>query len=108
MALKSRLYIGKKKVKVKFALEEVMSAQSGVQVWIYSLTLALEEAEWSTPRPGRFTSGTHCTGGWVDPQPVWMGAKDVAFTGIRSPDHPACSEPLYMKELDLRVFSSLA
>jgi hypothetical protein len=32
--------------------------------------------------------------GWA-PGPVWTGAKNVAPTGIRSPDHPARSESLY-------------
>jgi hypothetical protein len=34
-----------------------------------SLTSAIDEGGWSTPRPGRFTPrkrpGTHCIGGWV-------------------------------------------
>ena len=30
-----------------------------------SLTSALNGGEWSTPRPGRFTPGTHCIGCWV-------------------------------------------
>jgi hypothetical protein len=29
------------------------------------------------------------------PGPVWMGAENLAPTGIRSPDLPACSESLY-------------
>ena len=29
------------------------------------------------------------------PGPVWTGAENVAPTGIRSPDRPACSESLY-------------
>ena len=24
--------------------------------------------------------GTNCTGGWVDPEPVWTGAGNLAFT----------------------------
>ena len=38
------------KVKVKITLEQAMQAQS-------SLTLALDEGGWSTPRPDRFTPG---------------------------------------------------
>ena len=34
--------------------------------------------------------GTHCTGGWVGPGPVWIGAENLAPTEIRSPDRPAC------------------
>ena len=29
------------------------------------------------------------------PGPVWMGAENLAHTGIRSPDRPARSESLY-------------
>ena len=32
--------------------------------------------------------------GWA-PGPVWAGAENLATTGIRSPDRPACSESLY-------------
>jgi hypothetical protein len=26
--------------------------------------------------------GTHCTGGWVGPMPVWTGLENLATTGI--------------------------
>ena len=29
------------------------------------------------------------------PGPVWTGAENLAPTGIRSPDRPACSQSLY-------------
>ena len=32
--------------------------------------------------------------GW-DPGPVWTGVENLASTGIRSPDRPACSQSLY-------------
>ena len=32
--------------------------------------------------------------GWA-PGPVWIGAENLAPTGIRSPDRPACSQSLY-------------
>jgi len=32
--------------------------------------------------------------GWT-PGPVWTGAENLAPTGIRSPDCPACSQSLY-------------
>jgi hypothetical protein len=32
--------------------------------------------------------------GWA-PEPVWKCAKNLASTGIRSPDHPARSPSLY-------------
>jgi hypothetical protein len=61
--------------------------------------LALEEGGWSVPGCGRFTLGK-------DPSPilheaeralgpVWTGAKNVALTGIRSPDRPSRSKSLY-------------
>ena len=51
---------------------------------------------WSTPHPGRFTSGKDpvLLAGWA-PEPVWTGAENLAPTGIRSPDRPARSESLY-------------
>jgi hypothetical protein len=50
-----------------------------------------------TPRPlyPRERPGTHCTRGWVGPGPVWTCAKNLAPTGIRSPDRPVCSQSLY-------------
>ena len=43
----------------------------------------------------RERAGTHCTGDWVGPEPVWTGGENLAPTGIRSPDHPARSQSLY-------------
>jgi hypothetical protein len=49
-----------------------MRVYGGLDVWIHIfLTSALVGGQWSTSRPGRFTSGerapgTHWTGGWVD------------------------------------------
>ena len=62
-------------------------------------TSALDGGEWSTPRPGRFISGKDPVpivqeAGWA-PGPVWTGAKNLAPTGIRSPDRSARSESLY-------------
>jgi len=61
-----------------------------------SVTSALDRGGWSTPRPGRLTPGekpgAHCTGGWVDPGPLWTGAENLASTGIRSVDRPAHSQ----------------
>jgi hypothetical protein len=55
--------------------------------------------EWSASRPGRSLprerAGTHCTGGWVGPGPVWTGAENPIPTGIRSRDRPARSQSLY-------------
>ena len=57
--------------------------------------------EWGvsvTPRP-LFTLGKDLVpivqeAGW-GPGPVWTGAENLAPTGIRSPDYPACSQLLY-------------
>jgi hypothetical protein len=54
---------------------------------------------WSASGPGRFTpekDPVHIVqeAGWA-PGPVWTGAKNLAPTGIRSPDLPARSYSLY-------------
>jgi hypothetical protein len=54
---------------------------------------------WSAPRPGRFTPGKNPVpivqeAGWT-PGPVWTCVKNLAPTGIRSPDRPARSQSLY-------------
>ena len=64
-----------------------------------SLTSALDGGEQSTPRPGRFTPGKDPVPivqvvGWA-PGPVQTGVKNLASTGIRSPDRPARSQSLY-------------
>ena len=43
----------------------------------------------------RERTGTHCTGGWVGPGPVWTRAENITPTGIRSLDRPARSQSLY-------------
>ena len=49
--------------------------------WVVNATLRpLYSPEWP---------GTHCTGGWVGPRPVWTGAENHAPTGIRSLDRQA-------------------
>jgi hypothetical protein len=37
-----------------------------------------------TPRPSlpQERPGTHCTGGWVGPEPVWIGAENLAPPGF--------------------------
>jgi hypothetical protein len=54
------------------------------------LTLALEGGGWSALRPGLFSPGKYPVlvvkeAGWA-PGPVWTCAKNLAHTGIRSPD----------------------
>jgi hypothetical protein len=38
----------------------------------FFLTSALEEGEWSASCPRGNEPTTHCTGGWVTPEAVWM------------------------------------
>jgi hypothetical protein len=65
------------------------------------MTTALEGVEWSAARPGPyFTPGKDPVpiaqeAGWA-PRMVWTGAENLAPTGIRSPDHPARSQSLYL------------
>jgi len=54
------------------------------------------------PRPLftlREKTGTHCTGGWVDPRTGLDGAENFASTptpsGIQFPDCPSRSQSLY-------------
>jgi hypothetical protein len=59
----------------------------------------MEVGGWSTPHPGRFTPEKDPVpvaqeAGWA-PGPVWTCAKNLASTGIRSPDIPARSSSLY-------------
>ena len=58
-------------------------------------TLALDWGGWSTPRPPGKTRYPFYRRLGEPPGPVWTGAENLAPTGIRSPDHPACIESLY-------------
>jgi hypothetical protein len=52
-----------------------MKDYGGVDVYIHViLTSAVVGGEWSASHPGRFTPGTHWTGGWVGPR---TGLNDV-------------------------------
>jgi len=87
--------------KAKFTVVQAMKAQkrNGSLVLHHSppSTLAVDGGEWSTPSPGRFTPGKETRfplyrrlGG---PQVrAWTCAENLAPTGIRSPDRPACRE----------------
>jgi hypothetical protein len=58
---------------------------------ILYLITAINKGGWSTPRPGRCTPAKDTPilqgAGWA-PGPVWTGAKNLAPTGIRSPNRP--------------------
>jgi hypothetical protein len=81
-------------VKVKIPRNGLESSEGGVEVYLYTLlTSVLEGGEWSAPRLDRFTPGkvpVHIVqeAAWT-PGPVWTCAKNLAPTGIRSPDRPA-------------------
>jgi hypothetical protein len=70
---------------------------SEVQLYPF-VTSALEGGVWSASRPGRFTPGKDPVpivqeAGWA-PGPVWTCAKNLAPTGIGSPDRPARNQSL--------------
>jgi hypothetical protein len=65
---------------------------------LHILDLGATWGGWSAPRPGRFTPGKYPVpvvqeAGW-DPGPVWTCAKNLAPTGIRSPDRPVRSQSI--------------
>jgi hypothetical protein len=39
--------------------------------------------------------GTHYTGGWRVPGPVWTGVEYIALTELRTPNHPVRGQLLY-------------
>jgi hypothetical protein len=63
---------------------------------LVKLTSALDGGGWLTPRPSHFTPRNDLVSivkeaGWA-PGPVWMGAENLAYTGIRFPDCSVRSE----------------
>ena len=91
------------KVKVKFNLEQATKAHRGSRSSILSLTSALDGVDGqchapaalpSGKRPGSHLVATLQEAGWA-PGPVWIGAENLASTGIPFPDRPARSESLY-------------
>jgi hypothetical protein len=63
------------------------------------LDLGARRGRWSAPRPGCFTPRKYQVpivqeAGWA-PGPVWTCVKNLAPTGIRSPDRPTRSQLLY-------------
>jgi hypothetical protein len=73
--------------------------EGGRGVALLFLVLGAIKGWWSAPRLGRFTPGKDTVpiveeAGWA-PGPVWTCAKNLALTGIRSPDRPARSQSLY-------------
>ena len=70
----------------------------------YSFFNFVASWEWVVkPNPGRFSLGKDSVpivqeAGW-NPGPVWTGGKNLAPTGIRSPDPPARSSATIPSEL---------
>jgi hypothetical protein len=86
-------------IKVKVTIQQATKGQEGSRVITLLLDLGARRG-WvvsNTPRPlyPKEKPGTHCTGGWVLPGPVWTCEKNLAPTGIRSPDRPTLSQSLY-------------
>jgi hypothetical protein len=71
--------------------------------WMYRssfLISALVGGERSASRPGRFTPGTHCTGGWVEPRAGLDDVEKRKFLNLpglelRPLIRPARSQSLY-------------
>jgi len=59
-----------------------------------SLTSALDGGGWSTPHLGRFTAGKDPEVGWAS-GPVWTGAENLVYSGIRSPERLARNESIH-------------
>jgi len=78
------------------ALYSPYGPQGRVEVYLYSFMTNGTRRGWEvsvTPRP-LFTPGKNPVpivqeAEWA-PGPVWTGAENLAPTGIRSPDRPAC------------------
>ena len=55
--------------------------------------------------PGKDPVPTVQEAGWA-PEPVWLGAENLALTGIRSADRPARSQSLYRATLHATLRSN--
>jgi hypothetical protein len=89
----------KEPVKVKVPRNMPEGPEGGRGIAVLFLDLGARRGGWSAPRPDRFTHGKDLVpivqeAGWA-PGPVWTCAKNLAPTGIRSPDRPARSQSLY-------------
>jgi len=58
---------------------------------------------WPLFTPGKDPVPIVQEAGWA-PGPVWTGAENLAFTGIRSPDRPAHSHSLYRLSYPAHLF----
>jgi hypothetical protein len=85
-------------LKVKASRNRPEGPEGGGGIALLFLDLGARRGGWSAPRPGRFIPGKDPVlsvkkAGW-SPGPVWTCAKNLAPTGIRSPDRPARSQSL--------------
>jgi hypothetical protein len=67
-----------------------MGLEGSRSIALLILNIGARRGGWSAPRPGRFIPGKDPAllvqeAGWA-PGPVWTCAKNLAPTGIRSPD----------------------
>jgi hypothetical protein len=86
-------------VKVKVSRNRTEGPEwSGGKALLF-LDFSSRRGGWSAPRPGRFTPGKDqdplVHEAVFAPGPLWTCAKNIASTGIRSPDRPAHSQSLY-------------
>ena len=95
------LYVQQSKVKVTsyYRPWRPLRENRGIAVLLFVNLVTLDEGGWSTPRPGHLYPGKDPVPivqetGWAS-EPVWIGAENLAPTGIRSPDLPARSYSLY-------------
>jgi hypothetical protein len=64
-----------------------------VQIHIF-LTSALAGAEWSASRPGCFTPGINCIGGWVDPRAGLDNVENILGCYQDSNSNPSVIQPV--------------
>jgi len=80
------------KVKVKLSpcvtKYQGMKTYWGMEVWLHTLTSALDGGEWSASQLGRFTPDTLWIRGWMGPR---AGLNAVARRKIPCPGRPASS-----------------
>ena len=79
--------------------EDLLGESRDIALNFFLNLITLDGCGWLTPRPGRLYPGKDSVpivqeAGWAS-EPFWIGAKNLAPTGIRSPDLLARSESLY-------------
>jgi hypothetical protein len=80
-----------------------MKTDGGMDVYFrLFLTSALVGGEWSAPRLGRFTPGTHRIRGWVGaPEPIWTTWRgEISFTHQNSNSDALAFPPVASRYAD--------